>query len=122
LPITVQNTGNTTSDFVTLGFISGQYGTQPYPIKTLVAYDRLHDVQPGTSRTAMLNLTLESLGRVDEMGNTVLYPGDYSILVDVPTQVSDVASRRPSSPYIEAPADPEAGCVQLHIDWRRSHS
>ncbi|OCT45338.1 putative exo-1,4-beta-xylosidase bxlB [Cladophialophora carrionii] len=87
-PVNVTNTGSTASDFVTLGFLSGQFGPQPYPIKTLVAYDRLHDVQPGSSRITMLNLTLGSLARVDELGNTVLYPGDYALLVDQPTQVS----------------------------------
>ncbi|KAK5238432.1 hypothetical protein LTR47_000175 [Exophiala xenobiotica] len=85
--VTVKNTGSVTSDFVTLGFISGQYGPQPYPIKQLVAYERLFNVTAGGgSATASLNLTLGSLGRRDDMGNLVLYPGDYGLLVDVPTQ------------------------------------
>ncbi len=84
--VTVKNTGSVTSDFVTLGFISGQYGPQPYPIKQLVAYERLFNISAGGSATASLNLTLGSLGRRDEKGDLVLYPGDYGLLVDVPTQ------------------------------------
>lgn len=82
IDIAVENTGNTTSDYVTLGFLAGQFGPQPYPIKSLVNYQRLHDVEPGSTQTAALNLTLGSLARVDEYGNTVLYPGDYSLLID----------------------------------------
>ncbi|KAI1383411.1 glycoside hydrolase family 3 protein [Hypoxylon trugodes] len=86
VPVTVSNTGGTTSDFVVLGFLAGQHGPQPYPIKRLVAYKRLHDIAPEQSQTANLTLTLGSLGRRDEDGNLVLYPGEYSLLVDVPTQ------------------------------------
>lgn len=84
--VTVKNTGDVTSDFVTLGFISGAYGPEPHPIKQLVAYERLFAVASGSSATAQLNLTLGSLGRHDEAGHLVLYPGSYSLLVDVPTQ------------------------------------
>jgi beta-D-xylosidase 4 len=84
--VTVTNTGTTTSDFVTLGFISGQFGPQPYPLKELVAYERLFNIPGGATATASLNLTLGSLARRDEDGNAMLYPGDYGLLVDVPTQ------------------------------------
>ncbi|EXJ83410.1 hypothetical protein A1O1_07033 [Capronia coronata CBS 617.96] len=84
--VTVTNTGSVPSDFVALGFISGTYGPQPYPIKQLVAYERLFKVSGGASATASLNLTLGGLARHDEAGNAVLYAGDYGLLVDVPTQ------------------------------------
>ena len=87
-PIAVRNTGTTTSDFVTFGFITGQYGPEPYPLKQLVAYQRLHNVTGGSLQTANLTLSLGSLARIDEMGNTVLYPGDYAVLIDVPTQAT----------------------------------
>lgn len=80
--IDVQNTGSVVSDYVTLGFLTGSFGPQPYPKKSLVKYQRLHSIQPGTTQTAMLNLTLGSLARVDDMGNTVLYPGDYALMID----------------------------------------
>lgn len=86
--IMVRNTGSTTSDFVTLMFIAGKYGPQPSPIKQLVAYQRLFAISGGQAHTASLNLTLGSLARRDELGNAVLYPGEYSLLVDVPTQAT----------------------------------
>lgn len=81
--IEVANKGTTTSDYVTLGFLSGSHGPQPYPNKRLVAYERLHNVTGGATQRAALNLTLGSLARVDEKGNTVLYPGDYALMIDV---------------------------------------
>lgn len=86
--VNVTNQGSLPSDFVTLAFISGSYGPAPYPNKQLVAYQRLFAVQPGQSQTASLNLTLGSLTRFDEYGNANLYPGDYSILIDQPTQAT----------------------------------
>jgi len=82
IQVCVTNTGTTTSDYVTLGFLAGQFGPAPYPIKSLVNYQRLHSIEAGTTQTARLNLTLGSLARVDEDGNTVLYPGGYSLLID----------------------------------------
>lgn len=87
-PVKVHNTAparsanTTTSDYVALGFLAGTFGPAPYPKKKLVAYQRLHGIAAGKSQTAQLSLTLGSLARVDEMGNTVLYPGDYSLQVD----------------------------------------
>jgi beta-D-xylosidase 4 len=82
IPVSVKNTGKVTSDYVTLGYLAGSYGPRPYPKKSLVAYQRLHNIAGGSSDTAMLNLTLASLARVDESGNKVLYPGDFSLLID----------------------------------------
>ncbi|KAI0021621.1 beta-glucosidase [Xylariomycetidae sp. FL0641] len=88
VPVAVANTGRVASDFVALGFLAGEHGPEPYPRKRLVAFRRLFDVQPGQSRTASLDLTLRSLGRHDESGNFVLYPGSYRLEVDVPEQDS----------------------------------
>ncbi|KAI1476953.1 glycoside hydrolase family 3 protein [Daldinia eschscholtzii] len=88
IAVTVSNTGGTTSDFVVLGFIAGAHGPEPHPIKRLVAYKRLHDIAAGEAQTANLTLSLGSLARRDEDGNLVLYPGEYSLLVDVPTQAA----------------------------------
>ncbi|KIW18386.1 hypothetical protein PV08_02674 [Exophiala spinifera] len=86
--INVTNAGSTGSDFVALAFISGAYGPTPRPLKSLVAYQRLFGVEPGRSQTADLNFTLGSLSRYDENGNQILYPGSYTVLVDVPTQTT----------------------------------
>jgi len=82
--INVSNEGFISSDYTTLLFISGQFGPKPYPLKQLVSYQRLFNITAGETQTAKLNLTLGSLTRYDEMGNAALYPGDYSLLVDVP--------------------------------------
>ncbi|KAI1761818.1 glycoside hydrolase family 3 protein [Hypoxylon sp. FL1150] len=86
--ISVTNTGNTTSDFVALAFVSGEYGPAPHPIKELAAYTRVREVAPGEAKDAQLSLTLGDLARVDELGNTLLYPGSYSLLLDVPTKAT----------------------------------
>lgn len=80
--VEVTNTGTTASDYVTLGFIAGSFGPSPQPKKSLVSYQRLFGIAGGASDTAMLNITLASLVRVDEMGNKVLYPGEYSLRID----------------------------------------
>jgi beta-D-xylosidase 4 len=82
LQVEVTNTGNTTSDYVTLAYVSGSFGPLPHPKKSLVAYQRLFSLPSRGYGTAKLNLTLSSLARVDKKGNTVLYPGNYSLLVD----------------------------------------
>ncbi len=85
VPIQVNNTGKVTSDFVALAFLAGEYGPKPYPIKTLAGYKRLGEVKPGETAKGVLPLTLGTLARVDHAGNTVLYPGTYKLLLDVPT-------------------------------------
>ncbi|KAK3712306.1 hypothetical protein LTR37_009168 [Vermiconidia calcicola] len=80
--VDVENIGSTISDYVTLAFLTGTHGPEPYPNKRLVAYTRLHNMTAGSTSTANLGLTLGSLARIDEQGNTVLYPGDYALMVD----------------------------------------
>lgn len=80
--VNVTNMGTTASDYVTLAFIAGNFGPAPQPKKSLVSYQRLFNIAGGASSTATLNVTLASLARVDEMGNKILYPGDYSLLID----------------------------------------
>jgi beta-D-xylosidase 4 len=87
LPVDVTNTGNVTSDFVALAFLAGEYGPAPHPLKSLAAYGRVRGVKSGqTARAKLPALTLGTLARVDLAGNTVLYPGEYRLLLDVPTQ------------------------------------
>jgi beta-D-xylosidase 4 len=83
--ISVSNIGSRASDYVALGFLTGDFGPAPRPIKTLATYKRLFDIPPGQSQTARLDWKLESLARVDEKGITVLYPGTYTLLLDQPT-------------------------------------
>jgi beta-D-xylosidase 4 len=85
IPISVSNTGNRTSDFVALAFIKGNNGPAPYPLKTLISYTRVRDIKGSETKSAELQLTLGNLARVDQMGNTVLYPGEYTVMLDEPT-------------------------------------
>jgi beta-D-xylosidase 4 len=80
--IDVKNTGSTSSDCVTLSFLAGNFSPTPQPKKLLVSYQRLFSIASSSAATATLNLTLGSLARVDEQGNKVLYPGNYSLLID----------------------------------------
>ncbi|KAI1739129.1 glycoside hydrolase family 3 protein [Xylaria scruposa] len=86
IAISVENTGNVTSDFVALAFLSGEYGPAPHPIKELAAYTRLKDIEVGKVLEAKLTIRLGELARVDGNGNTVLYPGKYQVILDVPAQ------------------------------------
>lgn len=85
LPITVENTGEQTSDYVALGFLAGDFGPSPAPIKTLATYKRLFNVTAGGSQEVSLGWNLGGLARVDGDGNRVLYPGTYEVLIDQPT-------------------------------------
>ena len=84
--ISITNTGDRASDFVALVFIKSKAGPKPHPIKTLATYNRLRDIQPGTTATAELPWTLDNIARRDQDGNLVLYPGTYTIMLDEPTQ------------------------------------
>jgi xylan 1,4-beta-xylosidase len=90
VPITVSNTGDTTSDYSALLFLSGEFGPAPHPLKTLVSYKRMHSIAAGTSQTATLHLTLNSIARVDETGCKVVYPGTYELMLDTPTALASM--------------------------------
>lgn len=78
----VTNSGSVTSDYVAMAFLTGEFGPQPYPYKSLVSYTRLHAIAPGATATATFNLTMGSLARADSNGNFQLWPGNYSLVVD----------------------------------------
>jgi beta-D-xylosidase 4 len=82
IPVNITNKGSVSSDFVILGFLTGSFGPTPYPLKSLVAYTRLHNITAGSTQTGTLSLTLGSLARADETGDMVLYPGEYSLVID----------------------------------------
>ena len=85
LPIFVKNTGNITSDYVALAFVStSNTGPTPRPIKQLATYGRLRDVAGGATAQAELKWTVANLARHDTKGNMVLYPGEYTLSLDQP--------------------------------------
>ncbi len=83
LPVSVKNIGSVSSDFVVLAFLKGEYGPKPYPNKSLVGFTRLRDIAAGATATAAINIELGTIARSDEKGNLVLWPGSYSIVLDV---------------------------------------
>lgn len=86
--VSVSNEGKVASDYVALLFLKTDAGPTPAPFKTLVSYARVHDIGAGSSGTAILPVTLGSLARIDEDGNTNIYPGNYSVVLDVPGQIT----------------------------------
>ncbi|PIL26431.1 hypothetical protein GSI_12189 [Ganoderma sinense ZZ0214-1] len=59
-PVRVTNTGNATSDYVALLFVSGTFGPAPHPNivnKQLVAYARVRGLTANGSAVAQLNVT-----------------------------------------------------------------
>ncbi|RHZ65219.1 hypothetical protein CDV55_100474 [Aspergillus turcosus] len=98
--IQVTNTGKTTSDYVALLFLkTTDAGPKPYPLKTLVGYTRAKQIKPGEKRAVEIAVTLGSLARTAENGDLVLYPGQYTLEVDVeraniPLLVSRLKAKR----------------------------
>ncbi|TKA35676.1 hypothetical protein B0A54_12644 [Friedmanniomyces endolithicus] len=90
VPIAIHNAGATTSDFSALLFVSSTAGPTPYPLKSLASYTRLHSIAAGATASVSLNVTLGVLARRDESGNQILYPGSYTLMLDVPTQATMV--------------------------------
>ncbi|KAF8321392.1 glycoside hydrolase family 3 protein [Cantharellus anzutake] len=78
----VKNTGNVTSDYVALVFMQTSAGPSPAPLKQLVSYARAQNISPGQTQTLSLNITLGSLARVEQNGDSNLYPGSYDLWVD----------------------------------------
>ncbi|KAL5383446.1 hypothetical protein DPSP01_005845 [Paraphaeosphaeria sporulosa] len=84
--VQVKNNGNVTSDFVALAFVTTTAGPTPHPIKELASYKRLTNIKPGEERSVPLGFTVGNLARVNERGDTVLYEGEYCLVLDVPQQ------------------------------------
>ncbi|KAF2172749.1 glycoside hydrolase family 3 protein [Zasmidium cellare ATCC 36951] len=82
IQVAVSNTGDVCSDYSALSFVSGEFGPAPRPIKQLIAYKRLKDIEPGTVEIASMPLTLGALSRWDEGGRRIFYPGTYRIAID----------------------------------------
>jgi xylan 1,4-beta-xylosidase len=81
--VNIQNVGSVESDYVALLFLSGTAGPEPAPNKSLISYDRVHSIPPGVTSIAKLPVVLSAVTRIDEDGNAVLFPGTYSVTLDV---------------------------------------
>jgi xylan 1,4-beta-xylosidase len=85
--VDVKNTGGVASDYVTLLFMNTTAGPAPAPLKQLVSYKRVKGVTPGQTHTADLPVTLGWVARVDENGDSALYPGNYTVWVDTTEEI-----------------------------------
>jgi len=83
VPVVVKNTGKVKSDFVVLGFLKTDSGPKPAPVKSLVGFTRLHAIEPGMSANGTIEVSLGAVARSDEKGDLVLWPGEYSLVLDV---------------------------------------
>jgi hypothetical protein len=74
------------------------WGPTPYPIKSLISntYTRLHNITARSAQRRSLNLTLGRLARVGNAGDVVIYPDNYSLIIDT-----------------------DAKAMEFHVDWRR---
>src|SRR5258708_1958702 len=81
--LNVRNSGKVSSDYVALLFMHTTAGPSPAPLKTLVSYGRAKNIAPNETEILVLNVTLGSMARVEEDGDSVLYPGRYDLWVDV---------------------------------------
>ena len=87
--VEVKNTGKLASDYVALLFVStSNAGPAPYPIKTLIGYSRAASIQPGETRLVTIDVNLGAIGRTDTNGYRMLYPGTYTLHVDVDSTTS----------------------------------
>ncbi|KAJ7164678.1 beta-xylosidase [Mycena crocata] len=107
--VAVQNTGSAVSDFVALLFVNTTAGPAPFPNKELISYARTKGVAAGQSATASLSVTLGSIARVADDGSAWLFPGDYTLLVDVPTAIThNFALTGTAAQIIKFPSDPSS--------------
>ncbi|KAF2756172.1 beta-xylosidase [Pseudovirgaria hyperparasitica] len=122
VPVAVTNSGKeVTSDFVVLGFGVGSNGPAPYPKKSLIAYERLLGIAPGKTKTAHLNLTLNSLSRVLENGDRVLFPGTYQLQVDNQPLTTLKLTLTGSELLLDAwPQPPASAVTRQHDDFLSS--
>lgn len=109
----VTNTGKAISDYVGLLFISTKNaGPSPFPIKTLVSFDRLLNITVGGTGTLSLPLTLGSLSRAAANGSFIIYPGTYTLTLDNEPSLSftftltGVATQIEAVPIPQTPAPP----------------
>ncbi|KAH8821295.1 glycoside hydrolase superfamily [Xylogone sp. PMI_703] len=91
------------SDYVALLFISTtDGGPAPYPIKDLVAYARAHDITVRATKSVTLPLTLASIARVDTDGNKYIFPGTYTLAVDIDAKITTQFTLTGDKELIEA--------------------
>lgn len=93
---------NLASDYVVLLFLSSSNaGPAPRPIKQLVSYGRLHNISVGSTQQLNFSIDLGSLMRADDNGNMNIYPGDYTLAMDVDSKITFKFSLKGSATQVE---------------------
>lgn len=107
------------SDYAGLLFMkTTNAGPAPYPTKSLVSYDRLHEILVGGTQQLKLPITLASLARADESGDLVIHPGDYTLMLDIDSKLTANFSLKGEKMIIDALPRPAASynfTVPVHI-------
>lgn len=81
--VTITNTGSTLSDYTAMLFANtSTAGPAPYPNKWLIGFDRLSSIVPGASTMMSIPISIGAMAHVDELGNSVLYPGKYELALN----------------------------------------
>ncbi|KAJ5535616.1 hypothetical protein N7513_008802 [Penicillium frequentans] len=78
----VTNTGSVVSDYTAMAFVNTTAGPAPYPNKWLVGYDRLGSLEPHTSQSMIIPVSLDNVARTDSLGNRIVYPGKYELALN----------------------------------------
>jgi len=114
---TVKNTGGPAklpSDFVGLLYISTtNAGPSPYPIKSLISYDRVFNVTVNGTATLSFPLTLAAITRVVANGSVAIFPGDYTIALDYNSTITAKFTLTGSETIIESIPVPPTDAVPL---------
>ena len=79
LNVKVTNTGRTRSDVVVICFASSTLQGDNAPLRQLLAFERLSNVRPGSSTTAALSILPAALTTVDDNGNEMAGPAEFSV-------------------------------------------
>ena len=107
--ISVNNTGAHQSDYSGLLFISSpDAGPAPRPVKSLVAFSRLHNLAPGAQAQLTLPLTLGSMARANQNGDLTIFPGNYTLALDIDASLTYNFSLTGSPTVIESLPLPKA--------------
>eukprot|EP00039_Didymoeca_costata_P011578 m.163484 g.163484 ORF g.163484 m.163484 type:complete len:227 (-) comp15219_c0_seq10:2918-3598(-) len=83
ISVSVKNSGHMTGDEVLMLYMSPKNIDLPQvPVKSLIDFQRVHDLSAGDSRTVSFTVTSESLLLVDGNGNLVSATGEYSLTIE----------------------------------------
>jgi len=89
--VLVKNTGMVTSDVSVLLFVAGpNAGQNGNPIKSLVAFKRVHSLQPGNSQIVHFPISAHELSYASEEGPRLAVPGEWTLMVEESRHVVEV--------------------------------